>query len=103
MNPDSFNPKFFWRPLAIVVAFAFLYSGVLTKLGRDWWSDENYSHGLLVPFVIGFIIWSEWDEIRAIRLNPSSLLGIVVIVTAFLLLLGGTLGAELLRSGSRWS
>ncbi|MBK8809707.1 MAG: EpsI family protein [Acidobacteria bacterium] len=95
MNSDSLNPKFFWRPLAIVVAFAFLYSGVLTKLGRDWWSDENYSHGLLVPFVIGFIIWSEWDEIRAIRLNPSSLLGIVVIVTAFLLLLGGTLGAEL--------
>jgi hypothetical protein len=27
------------------------------KLGRDWWTDENYSHGLLVPFVIGFIVY----------------------------------------------
>ena len=61
MNSDSSNFKTLWKPVLIGLALAFLYAGVLAKLGRDWWTDENYSHGLLVPFVIGFIIWMESD------------------------------------------
>jgi hypothetical protein len=35
--------------IALAVAVAFLDAPVLAKLGRDWWTDENYSHCLLVP------------------------------------------------------
>ena len=81
--------------IAVAAAFAFLYATVLAKLGRDWWSDENYSHGLLVPFVIGFIIWQQWETLKNAVQKGSLWLGGSVCVLAVLLLLAGTLGAEL--------
>lgn len=80
---------------AISAAVVFLYSSVLVKLGRDWWYDENYSHGLLVPFVIALIVWREWELFRETFRKPSVIAGSVTIVSALLLLFGGTLGAEL--------
>ncbi len=91
----SANPKLIRGALAIGAAFVFLFFGVIVKLGRDWWTDENYSHGLLVPFVIGFIIWSEWDEISSYGRRGSALLGVSLVAFALILLIGGTLGAEL--------
>ena len=73
----------------------FLYASVLTKLGYDWWTDDNYSHGLLVPFVIGYIIWLDFDGLRTSRKKPEIWLGIFVSVFAVFLLLGGTLASEL--------
>lgn len=81
--------------LLITLAFAFLYAAVMMKLGVDWWSDENYSHGLLVPFVIGVIVWREWDAIKAAAGRGSMFLGGGMVVLAVLLLIAGTLGAEL--------
>ena len=83
--------------IAIVVAaaIAFLYAPVLAKLGRDWWSDENYSHGLLVPFVIGFIIWSQRDLLGAAINRSNQALAWCGVAIAVLMLFAGTLGAEL--------
>lgn len=85
----------FWKPLLITIAVGFLYWGVLAKLGKDCWSDENYSHSLLVPFVIGFIIWSEFDALKKACSAPSFLFGGIIVLLAMLMLLAGTLGAEL--------
>ena len=48
--------KKLWQGLAISFAIAFAYATVLVKLVHDWWTDENYSHGLLIPLIIGYII-----------------------------------------------
>ena len=90
------NNKNFLNAAAVAAAFVFLYATVLAKLTHDWWSDENYSHGLLVPFVIGFILWKEWPALKNAIVQRSSLrLGTVICILAILLLLAGTLGAEL--------
>ena len=47
MNTPEINFKNLWKPTLIAAAIAFLYANVLVKLGYDWWTDENYSHGLL--------------------------------------------------------
>jgi exosortase D (VPLPA-CTERM-specific) len=91
----NFSLQQFWKPLAVMLALAFLFVTVLTKLGRDWWMDENYSHGLLVPFVIGYIIWSEWETLRNAQKKNSFWFGGGAILLALLMLLAGTLGAEL--------
>ena len=91
----SENTQNIIKAVAVSVAVAFLYATVLTKLGSDWWSDENYSHGLLVPFVIGLIVWKEWHELKFLLKKPSVWLGGVSIGLALLMLLAGTLGAEL--------
>jgi hypothetical protein len=56
MNSSTITFSKLWQPALTAAALAFLFALVLTKLGRDWWTDDNYSHGLLVPFVIGYII-----------------------------------------------
>jgi exosortase D (VPLPA-CTERM-specific) len=81
--------------IALAGAVLLLYAGVLKKLGFDWWSDENYSHGLLIPIVIGIILWLDRDAIRAAVRKPAPMAGIAATVAALLLLLAGTLGAEL--------
>ncbi len=84
-----------WKPLVVAIAVVFLYATVLSRLGEHWWTDENYSHGLLVPFVIAFIIWFKFDEIRKSPQTPQFWVGGSIVVVALLMLLGGTLGAEL--------
>jgi exosortase len=95
MNSPEINIKNLWKPTLIASALAFTYAGVLVKLWRDWWTDENYSHGLLVPFVIGFIVWAEFDKLKNAVRKPAFWLGGSTVIFAILMLFGGTLGAEL--------
>jgi exosortase len=85
----------FWKPLVIAAALAFVYASVLVKLGYDWWTDENYSHGLLIPFIIGYLLWIERDRFRRLPHRASTLWGAAAIACALLMLWAGTAGAEL--------
>lgn len=85
-------------PIALAGAVAFLYAAVLAKLGVDWWFDENYSHGLLVPFIIAFIIWREWPDLLSAGGRPLKWVGGTACLLALPLLFAGTLGAELFTS-----
>lgn len=85
----------FYQPLAITAALAFVYFTVLVKLGRDWWSDENYSHGLLVPFVIGYILWQERKRLAAQPIQPQVWLGVAGVGVSIVMLWAGVAGAEL--------
>lgn len=84
-----------WRALAITIAVIFAYATVLVKLGHDWWVDENYSHGLLIPFVIGYILWLQRDKLTAEKTKPQFLWGGLAIGFALLALWAGVAGAEL--------
>jgi exosortase D (VPLPA-CTERM-specific) len=95
MNPNENHYEKYLRPSLVVLAVGFLYSFILAKLGSDWWTDENYSHGLLVPFVIGYVIWLEFDLLKSVRSKPTILFGGFVVLLGLLMLLAGTLGAEL--------
>ena len=84
-----------YKPLAIAAALAFVYFAVLAKLGRDWWNDENYSHGLLIPFIIGYIIWQDRNKCEESNGRSETWLGAVGISCGLLALWAGTAGAEL--------
>src|SRR5688572_17494290 len=56
---ESFAPRKLWQPILVAAAVLFVYWSVLRRLVGFWWEDENYSHGLLVPFIIGYILWTE--------------------------------------------
>lgn len=84
-----------WKPVAISLALSFLYSAVFAKLGRDWWMDENYSHGLLIPFIIGLILWTMRGRLARAPVRPSLWSGGMAILFAVIGLWAGTAGAEL--------
>src|SRR5262249_7624702 len=87
--------KHSWRAIALVSVILFTYATVLVKLSHDWWSDENYSHGLLVPFIIGYMLWSERAKFATERARPSVLLGGLAVALALFALWAGVAGAEL--------
>jgi exosortase len=84
-----------YKTLAIAAAVAFVYSTVLVKLGSDWWHDENYSHGLLIPFVIGYVLWRERQRFSEPRFESGAWLGFIGVLLSLLALWAGTAGAEL--------
>jgi exosortase D (VPLPA-CTERM-specific) len=81
--------------VAVLSTLAVLYAGVIGKLVQDWWSDENYSHGLLIPIVIAFILWQERESLDTSVRQGSLPLGLGIVSAALLLLFVGSLGAEL--------
>ena len=88
-------PRQLYKTVAIVAALAFVFASVLTKLGRDWWGDENYSHGLLIPFVIGYILWEERKQFQQAQRRPAIWFGALGVGFSLLALFAGTVGAEL--------
>src|SRR5256884_9174345 len=84
-----------YPPVAIAAALGLEYFTVLTKLGSDWWHDENYSHGLLIPFVIAFILWQERSRFANLSAQPAGWLGAIGVTISTLMLWAGTAGAEL--------
>jgi exosortase len=68
---------------------------VLLKLGSDWWNDENYSHGLLIPFIVGYILWQERERFSKTPTSPTALWGAIGVGMSLLLLWAGVAGAEL--------
>ena len=92
---SSAPSRHLWKPILIVAAVVFAYAGVLAGLSRLWWEDENYSHGLLIPFVIGYIIWAERRRLATIAPRPQVFWGAAAVVMALLMLWAGTAGAEL--------
>ncbi|MEO7970996.1 MAG: exosortase [bacterium] len=92
---SSIPVKQFWRVFAITSAIVLAYAAVLGKLGHDWWTDENYSHGLLVPFVIGYILWSQRQRFAREPQRPAMVVGLAVVSFGLITLWAGTAGAEL--------
>jgi Transmembrane exosortase (Exosortase_EpsH) len=78
--------------LIVVILALLLYRGIVRGLALQWWDDPNYSHGFLVPFFSGYLIWHQRHESQAQA--PRGVLGLAVLVAGILELLLGDLGAE---------
>jgi exosortase len=67
---------------------------VLSSLVRQWASDENYSHGLIiVPFALYFA-WRKRHALASAPVEPG-IGGLAVVAVSLLVLLAGLAGAEL--------
>jgi exosortase len=74
-----------------------VYLPTLSSLVRQWASDENYSHGLLVvPFAFYFA-WRDRRRIAALPIAPR-LVGLALVAASLVVFLAGQLGAELFLS-----
>ena len=74
-----------------------LYWHVLKPLVLDWWTDPDYGHGFLVPVFSGYVLWRTREKWARAEPKPSNF-GLLVLVGAVVLLIGGSLGAELFTS-----
>jgi exosortase len=83
-------PKVGYCCWAIVVIIAFLWSywSTLGELWHVWQRSDEYSSGMLVPFLAVYVLWSRRHELSKYSIRPS-LWGLVPFVFALALRLFG--------------
>jgi len=81
-------------PGILVGLTVILYAPVLKNLVADWWNNPDYGHGFLVPVFSGYVLWREREKWLNTEIKPSNF-GLLVMLGAVVILLGGSLGAEL--------
>ena len=91
-------------PWTLLIWFAVLvvlpFISVLTGMVHDWLTVEEMGHGIFVPFVAGYVIWTDRSKVFAAPLHRSWW-GLPVVVWGFLQSVLGTVGADyfLTRTG----
>lgn len=99
-RPRSSSPWLPWWQLGTLLALlTWLYGPTLVRLARQWFTDQNFSHGIFVPAFAFFVVWQKRKEINEIVAAPSWT-GTPILVSGLLMLVLGVLGAELFFSRS---
>ena len=78
----------------LTIAFALLYHHTIAKLVSDWSTDDNFSHGFLVPLIAGYMIWHYRERLGRIEIQPS-IWGYLLLAGGMLFHIAGNVGAEL--------
>ncbi|HYE37384.1 VPLPA-CTERM-specific exosortase XrtD [Methylocaldum sp.] len=81
----------FWIGLACLIGLLILtFFEEIEMLIGTWISSEEYSHGILIPFITAFLIWQKKNEIAEIPFT-GSWAGVVVVVLGLALYFIGEL------------
>ncbi len=67
--------------VAVVAAYLWSFWPDLRDLWGVWQASEEYSSGLLVPFLAGYVAWCRRDELKDLVIRPS-IWGLVLLVLA---------------------
>lgn len=82
---------------ALVTAFAvfvWTYWPVIPPLVMQWWEEEEYSHGFIVPIIAGVLAWLNKDAVRQVPLRPAYT-GLLVMALSLVLYAVGIVGVDL--------
>jgi exosortase len=86
-----------WQTTILLALIGWLYSSILWQLGRQWWSDPNFSHGFFVPAFSLFVLWQERSRFVSLARKPSDW-GLLIIIFALGVLILGVMGSEVFLS-----
>lgn len=84
----SYLPSIF----LILMVFG-VYFEVVLPLITDWWTDSNYSHGFLIPFISIYFIWQKRGNLANL-LQEKSNLGLILLIIGLGIYIIGTAAAE---------
>ncbi|WP_379487584.1 exosortase A [Novosphingobium soli] len=91
-----------WRAALLRVALAWIaiiigFLGDWTTMARQWWDISTYNHVVLVPLILGWLVWQRRAELA--RLSPRAWWPGLPLVAgaAFVWLLGAVSGLDLAR------
>ncbi|OHB67102.1 MAG: hypothetical protein A2Y76_15615 [Planctomycetes bacterium RBG_13_60_9] len=66
----------------VLAAFLWSYWATFTELWSIWWRSDEYSAGLLVPPLAGYVLWTRRQELASTLVRPAILCGIAAFATA---------------------
>lgn len=66
-------------------------------MARQWWDISTYNHIILIPPILGWLVWQRWPELRKLEPRPWWPGLVLAAGAAFLWLLGAVSGLDLAR------
>jgi exosortase len=75
------------------LAFLFVYYPFIEKMVTDWNHNDNYSHGYLIPFISGYMIYFIRNDLKNEKIS-STMWGLFVIVLGLCQLIVAKIGSE---------
>lgn len=93
LTVTDFLQKYKWWLLGALVLLGLLYAKSFAKLWSDWSTDENYSHGYLVPVAFAWMIWMQRKELGKTEIAPRTW-GLLIVALGVVQMVVGKLGAE---------
>jgi exosortase len=55
---------------AIILLLAGCYYTIVPFMVKQWYQDENYSHGFIVPFIALFFLYERREELKKVIVQP---------------------------------
>jgi len=55
-------PPILWITLGVALILPFV--GFFGSLGKTWLVDSEYSYGILIPFLVGYLLWQRHEQLR---------------------------------------
>ncbi|HKS73512.1 MAG TPA: exosortase [Terriglobales bacterium] len=89
--------RYGWQGVILALLVGWLYFPILSRLVEQWWRDPNFSHGFFVPAFSLYVLWQDHERLLALPRRPS-FWGLPIMALALIVLMVGTLGAELFLS-----
>ncbi|MCH7681709.1 archaeosortase/exosortase family protein [candidate division KSB1 bacterium] len=66
------KPATRWLPVsALAAVFVLLYWPALNEFVYDWWHDDNYSHGFLIPVISGYLLWQKREALQNVEIRQN--------------------------------
>jgi exosortase len=93
-RPESISKTVLIAGSLVLAGLAVLYRDVVPELVNAWGTDDNYSHGYLIPPIAAYLAWERRHKFLAAP-QGNSLFGLVVVLGSVLVLALGVLGIEL--------
>jgi len=96
------QPKTAWMIWCTLSCALFvLFGAFLSNLWRAWLEDPEFSHGILIPFIVSYLIWTRRERLRNQRIDQPG--GLVLVLAGCSLHVLGSLTGTLLFSGAAFA
>jgi exosortase len=80
----------------LLLLLVWLYAPVMLSLIQQWWQDDNYQHGFIVPVVSGALLYRRRHELADAKPGAGTVAGVITLAIAAGLLVIGTAASELM-------
>lgn len=99
-HPDSLRSL--WRDssaqavgVVLLAGLGFSYAHVLKAIVTQWWTNNLYSYGFLIPPISLYLIWLRRETIQLLRPRPNCMGGGALLGAGFTMLILGHAGSIL--------